>query len=243
VLPILRSLWIWTASVILFVFWTLLMALIRLFERDPLHRRTARWFRRLGPTLAALNPAWRVHVSGTEHIAAGQTYVIVSNHQSLADIPVVSHLPLDTKWMGKAELFKVPLIGWMLRMAGDVPVNRSDRRSGAKALLKCARFLRQGLSVVFFPEGTRSRDGAVLPFNQAPFELAIREGAPVLPLVVEGSGAALPRGSWLFAGTRDIWLKVLEPVPVAGWNPRQGAALRDTARQKIVDELENMRKA
>jgi 1-acyl-sn-glycerol-3-phosphate acyltransferase len=242
VLRILRSLWIWSAAAALFLFWTLLMALTRLFDRDPLHRRTARCFRRLGPALAKVNPAWRVHVSGTEHIVPGQTYVLVSNHQSLADIPVVSHLRLDAKWMGKAEIFKLPLIGWMLRMAGDVPVDRTDRRNGAKALLQCAQYLRKGLSVVFFPEGTRSRDGAVLPFNAAPFQLAIREGAAVLPVVVEGSGAALPRGSWIFAGTRDIWVKVLEAVPVTGWNPRQGEALRDTVRQKIVDELESMRK-
>ena len=108
-----------------------------------------------------------------------QVYVIVSNHQSLADIPVITHLKLDTKWLAKAELFRVPVFGWMLRMAGDVPVERGDTRKAAKAMLQCARYLRQRCSVVFFPEGTRSRDGAVLPFNEGPFQLAIREQAPV----------------------------------------------------------------
>jgi 1-acyl-sn-glycerol-3-phosphate acyltransferase len=129
----------------------------------------------------------------------------------------------------------------MLRWAGDVPIDRSDRREGAKAMLQCARYLRQRCSVVFFPEGTRSPDGRVLPFNEGPFHLAIREQVPILPLVVEGSGAALPRNSWLFGETQDIHLQILEPVPVDGWTIKQVPALRDAVRQKIVDELERLR--
>lgn len=92
------------------------MAVGRLFDRDPLRRRTGRWFRRLGIALAKVNP-WRIHISGAEHLDPRQTYVIVSNHQSLADIPLLSHLRIDTKWMAKAELFRTPLLGWMLRIA------------------------------------------------------------------------------------------------------------------------------
>ena len=184
------------------------------------------------------NP-WRIHVSGTEHIDPRRAHVIVSNHQSMADIPLLSHLPVDTKWMAKAELFRLPVLGWMLRMAGDVPVNRSDRRKGAMALKRCAHYLQEGVSVVCFPEGTRSRDGQVLPFMEGPFNLAIREGVAVLPIVVEGSGDALPRGGWLFGNGSDIWLRVLAPVPATGWD---GAGLRDAVRQRIVDELGRMRK-
>jgi len=110
--------------------------------------RTGRWFRRLGRALAKVNP-WRIHISGLENLKARKVYVIVSNHQSLADIPLISHLKLDTKWLAKAELFRLPFVGWMLRMAGDVPVNRSDRRKGAKAMLRCSRILREGCSVCF----------------------------------------------------------------------------------------------
>ena len=184
---------------------------------------------------------WRIYVSGHENVDANQVYVVVSNHQSFADIPVLSHLKLDTKWLGKAEVFRFPFLGWMLRWAGDVPIDRSDRRVGAKAMLQCARYLRQRCSVVFFPEGTRSPDGRVLPFNEGPFHLAIREQVPILPLVVEGSGAALPRNSWIFGKAQDIHLRILEPVPVDGWNIKQVPALRDAVRQKIVDELDRLR--
>lgn len=238
-IAVLRTIWIWSASICLILFWTPLLGIIRLFDREPRHLRTGRWFRRLGRALARVNP-WRIHISGGEHIDKHKAYVVVSNHQSMADIPVIAHLKLDTKWLAKAELFRVPLLGWMLRMAGDVPVDRADRRNGAKALLRCARYLRQDCSVVFFPEGTRSPDRRVLPFNEGPFQLAIREQVPILPLVVDGSGSALPRDSWLFGGTQDIHLTILDAVPVDGWNVRQVAALRDAVRQRIVDELNRL---
>lgn len=239
-IALLRSLWIWTASAILVISWVPVLGLIRLFDRDPLRITTARWLRRLGRLVANVNP-WRLHISGLENIAAGQAYVIVSNHQSLADIPLVAHLRVDAKWMGKAELFRLPVIGWLFRMSGEVPVERGDRRKAARALLRCASYLRQGLSLVFFPEGTRTRDGELLPFNDGPFQLAIREGVPVLPLVVDGSGAALPRGTWIFRGTQDIYLKVLAPLAATGYTVKQSAELRDRVRDYMADELHRMR--
>jgi 1-acyl-sn-glycerol-3-phosphate acyltransferase len=239
-LNILRSIWIWTASAGLILLWTPLLFVVWLFDRDPRRLRTGRWFRRLGRVLAKLNP-WRIRISGLENLQADRVYVIVSNHQSLADIPVIAHLRIDTKWLTKAELFRLPLVGWMLRMAGDIPVERSDRSKSARALMRCARCLRQGCSVVFFPEGSRSRDGQVLPFSEGPFMLAIREQVPILPLVVEGSGNALPKHSFLFGPTQDIRLQVLQPVSVAGCETGRSAALRDAVRQRIVDELCRLR--
>ena len=220
--------------------WAPLLGLIRLFDREPLHLRTGRWFRRLGRAVAKINP-WDIDFSGSEHAIPGQTYVIVSNHQSLADIPVISHLMVDMKWLAKAELFRFPVFGWMLRMAGDVAVDRSDRRKAAKAMLQCARYLRKKCSVVFFPEGTRSLDGDVLPFNEGPFQLAIRENVQVLPIVVEGSGTALPRNTWIFGGRQNIQLRILEAISVEGWDLKRTPELRDTVRQKIVDELRRLR--
>ena len=237
---ILRSLWIWTASASLILLWTPLLFVIWLFERDPRRLRTARWFRRLGRNLARVNP-WHILISGQENLEPGRVYVIVSNHQSLADIPVVAQLKLDAKWVGKAELFRLPLVGWMMRMSRDIPVERSDRTKRAHTLAQCALYLRQRCSVVFFPEGTRSRDGQVLPFAEGPFKLAIREQVSLLPLVVEGSGNALPKHSWVFGGRQDIHLHILPAVPVTGWDAAHSGALRDHVRRKIIDELSRMR--
>jgi len=241
-LAVLRSLWIWGVSATLVVLWVPLLGLVRLFDRDPLHLRTGRWFRRLGRALAKVNP-WRLHISGAGNVDARQVYVVVSNHQSLADIPVITHIRMDTKWLAKAELFRMPIVGWLMRMAGDVPVERTDRRKAAQALIQCARYLRQGCSLVFFPEGTRSRDGEIQPFNDGPFQLAIRERLPVLPLVVDGSGAALPRSSWIFGPIQDIHLHVMPPVAVDGWNVKQSSELKDRVRDSMIAELQRMRGA
>jgi 1-acyl-sn-glycerol-3-phosphate acyltransferase len=163
--------------------------------------------------------------------------VIVSNHQSFVDIPVISHLGIDAKWLAKAELFAVPGFGWMMRMAGDIPVRRTDRRSSARAVLRSAKYLRDGCSVVFFPEGTRSPDGRVLPFNDGPFQLAIREGVPVLPLVVSGSGEALPRDSWQFGPSREIELHVRPPVSTEGLTAKDAHRLQESVRELIAQQL------
>ncbi len=235
-----RSSWIWSACAALVLLWLPLLTVVRLFDGDPLRRETARWFRRLGRALAKLNP-WRIHISGAQQIEPGQVYVVVSNHQSLGDIPLISHIPLDTKWLAKASLFRIPVVGWMMRMAGDIPVERTDRRKAAQALLQCARYLKNRCSVMFFPEGTRSPDGEVLPFNDGPFQLAIREQVAILPLVVEGSGTALPRHSFLFGGVQDIYLSVLPAVPVQGLTVKATGELRERVRSQIMTELSRLR--
>ena len=194
--------------------------------------------RRLGRMLGRVNP-WRLHLKGEQNIRPGQAYVIVSNHQSLADIPLLCYLRTDTKWMAKAELFKIPVVGWLMSMAGDVRVERGNARKAAQALLECGKCLRAGSSVVMFPEGTRSLDGQLLPFFDGPFQLAIREQSPVLPVVVNGTLGALPRHTWLFGGTLDISLTVLPEVSVAGYSTKQAAQLRDLVREQMAQGLAN----
>jgi 1-acyl-sn-glycerol-3-phosphate acyltransferase len=236
-IDVIRSAWIWFATVTLVLAWVPVVAIVRLFDRNPLRVLTARTFRRVGPLVAKVNP-WRIRIRGLENIDRSRVYVVVSNHQSLADIPLIAHLGIDAKWLAKAELFKMPIFGWFLKMAGDVSVERTDRRKAAQALLQCARFLKQRVSVVFFPEGTRSKDGSILPFNDGPFQLAIREGVPVLPLVVEGTGSALPRNTWRFGGVQDIYLHVL---PAVDPGTTECADLRELVRGRMTEELDRIR--
>jgi 1-acyl-sn-glycerol-3-phosphate acyltransferase len=230
----------WIGGTALVLAWTPVLAFVRISDKKPAYLRTGRSFRRLGRLLAFMNP-WRVRITGSENIAVDGVYVIVSNHQSVADIPVISHLKTDTKWLAKAELFRIPIVGWMLRMAGDIAIDRSNPRQAATALLRCADYLRQRCSVVFFPEGTRSSDGQLLAFNDGPFRLAIRERVPILPLLVDGSGLALPKGSPMIGGTDDIVLRILKPISVEGWTAKQASLLRDIVHQRMSEELSLMR--
>lgn len=215
---------------------------MRALDRHPARLRTGRWFRRLGIAVTKLNPLWRLRVDG---IPAGRLKgpcVVVSNHQSLADIPLISHLPWEMKWVAKRSLFRLPLIGWMMRMAGDIPLDRADARSGARSLLRAARYLRAGCPVMFFPEGTRSADGGVGRFHDGAFRLALREQVNVIPVAVDGSHACLPKHSWRFGAARTIRVRVLPPIEVARFRPDQTAALRDAARSAIIRQIAHWRR-
>ena len=235
--PTLRSIWVWGAVASLIIVWLPLLTLIRIFDPDPVRYRTGRWFRRLGVAMTRVNPSWRVHRDGVKIANPRRPYVVVSNHQSLADIPIISHLPWEMKWIGKAELFSLPLVGWMMRLAGDIPVDRADRRSGARMLLAAKACLLLKCSVMFFPEGTRSPDGRVWKFNEGAFHLAIKAGVPVLPVAIEGTRDCLPKRSWKFGPPQEILLRVLPPVETEGLSSDRVEELRDRVRGMIVDQI------
>ena len=240
-LATLRSIWTWSAIALLIAVWLPLLALIRLFDNDPVHYRTGRWFRRLGVAMTKVNPTWNLIVSG-EHVSNPRNpYVVVSNHQSFADIPLISHLPWEMKWVAKRELFKVPFVGRMLRLAGDIPLDRQDRRSGARMLMTAARYLSQHCSVIFFPEGTRSPDGRVGRFTDGAFALAVKTQVPILPVVVEGSRDCLPKRSWRFGPAQTIRLKVLSPVETTGMEMGDVPRLRDEVRRMILQQVAEWR--
>jgi 1-acyl-sn-glycerol-3-phosphate acyltransferase len=236
-----RSSITWFTASLLILVWLPLLAISRLFERDPVHYRTGYLFRKLGDALLWVNPAWRLHISGETVTDPRNPYVVVSNHQSLADIPLISNLPWEMKWMGKEELFKIPIIGWMMHLAGDISVNRKNPRSGAQALIKAQRYLEKHCSVMIFPEGTRTLDGRVRPFTDGAFHLAIRAKVPVLPLVIEGSRDCIPKHSWKFGKPSDIYLKVLPPVDTASMTIDDVGTLRDNVRHAIMTHIAEWR--
>jgi 1-acyl-sn-glycerol-3-phosphate acyltransferase len=241
ILSTVRSVWIWFSVVMLILFWLPLLALIRLFDSDPVHYRTGRWFRRLGSAMTKVNPAWRIHISGERITDPRRPYVVVSNHQSFADIPILSNLPWEMKWIGKAELFRLPIIGWMMKLAGDIPVDRQDRRSGARMLMTVNRYLQGKCSVIFFPEGTRSPDGRVGRFNDGAFAMALKAKAAIMPIALEGSYACLPKKSWKFGKPADVYVRVLPPVDTASPELIDPAFLREKVRQMIIAQVAEWR--
>lgn len=233
-ISIIRSIWMWFVIVVLVLLWLPLLAIIYKFDRDPVRFRTGRWFRRLGVCMVRANPAWTIHLTGKERVALGRPYVVVSNHQSMVDIPLLCLLPWEMKWLAKAELFQLPIVGWMMRMAGDIPVDR-QKKSGAPALLKAKSYLSQNCPVMIFPEGTRSPDGKLRPFMDGAFRVAIKAQVPVLPVVIEGSHSCLQKKSWKFGEPQDIYLKILPPVETEGLTSADSDKLRDTVRDMILE--------
>ncbi|MBV1882557.1 MAG: 1-acyl-sn-glycerol-3-phosphate acyltransferase [Pseudomonadales bacterium] len=156
-------------------------------------------------------PAWRVKHEGKEHIKK-KTYVVVSNHQSLLDILVIFGLFFPFKWVSKAEIFRLPFIGWNMKLNKYVGVKRGDRGSIGEMMKESEAHLLQGSSVYFFPEGTRSIDGSLKSFKSGAFTLAKKLQVPILPIVITGTTNALPKHSLKFHGRHDILIKVLPEI-------------------------------
>lgn len=230
------SAWTWLVLTACVLIWFPLMLLLRLatapFDRG--RYAVGYLFRQIGPVVATLNPLWRFRTTGLMPADPRRPYVVVSNHESFADILLISHLPWEMKWLSKAELFRVPILGWMMQLAGDVPVKRGFGPSAVEAMMRCREILASKVSVMIFPEGTRSPTMELLPFKDGAFRLAIEAGVPILPLAVSGTGPALPKHDWRF-GRSTATVRVLEPVETAGLTVEQVPELKDRVRRMIVD--------
>lgn len=166
-----------------------------------------------------VNPFWSARIKGLERADRRKAYVMVSNHQSMVDILVVFRTFLHFKWVAKKSLFRLPILGWNMRLNGYVPIERGDPESREVCMATCRRWLARGSSVFFFPEGTRSPDGRIQAFKTGAFRLALETGAEILPIVIRGSREALPKHSLRLHGKSRMELEVLSPVSVNGFDP------------------------
>jgi 1-acyl-sn-glycerol-3-phosphate acyltransferase len=158
-------------------------------------------------------PAWSVRVEGRSTIRMRDRYVIVSNHQSQLDILLAFTLFFPFKWVSKAEVFKIPFIGWNMYLNRYIKLKRGDKKGIAKMFVDCEKALAEGNSLFVFPEGTRSETGSLKPFKSGAFILAKKMKIPILPVVISGTKGALPKHSMNFHGSQKMSIRVLEPVP------------------------------
>jgi len=240
------NLWAWFETVFLVVVGTPVVFLVFCFTApfDRGRYAAGRAFRLLGVTSVKLNPLWRFETSGEFIRDPRRPYVAVSNHESYADIFLISHLPWEMKWLSKETMFKIPCMGWMMRMAGDIEIRRGERTSIMQAMKEARDRLGKRVSVMIFPEGTRSRDGELLPFKDGAFRLALEAGVPILPIAVAGTRACMAKGTFRFQRARAR-VKVLPPIETTGMTMDDLATLRDRtrdviaeARRKLLRELE-----
>jgi 1-acyl-sn-glycerol-3-phosphate acyltransferase len=239
---VLVSLWVWFAIAALMVLWVPVMAVARLLDRDPAHYYTGYTLRILGRLMTYVNPFWTVELEGPFPENPRNPYVVVSNHFSQADPPIIARVPWEMKWVAKEALFDLPVAGWLLRLSGDISVDRSDKRSRAQVLETSASYLERKCSVMFFPEGTRSRDGRVRRFSDGAFRLAIKEGVPVLPLAIDGTDEALPKHSiWFNPSVEKIRVKVLPPIDTSGYDLTQARDLQRRVRARIIQQVAEWR--
>lgn len=198
------------SSMFLFVCALIVWLLTVLFDRRLvlLHYFSSFW----ASMYLWITPAWSVSIEGRENIKK-QPYVVVSNHQSLLDILVAFRIFFPFKWVSKAEIFKLPFIGWNMTLNRYIKVIRGDKESIRLMLQDCKKTLANGSSVFIFPEGTRSETGQLRRFKPGAFILAKENKVPILPIVINGTKDALPKKSLRFHGNHKIKVKILEEIP------------------------------
>lgn len=211
----------------------LIMGVLRVRESvmQVVARSWARWLLRL--------VGCRVRVRGGDGLIPGAPYVFASNHTSALDIPaLLSVLPKNFRWIAKKELFDIPVFGYAIRRVGYIPIDRGDTRAAVKSLGMAASRIKDGASVVIFPEGTRSKDGNLLPFKSGGLGLAIRARVPVVPLAITGARKCLPPKSLLIR-PGVITVTLGEPIPTAGLKMGQrdeiALQVRDVVGRLMVD--------
>lgn len=173
-----------------------------------------------------------------------RNYVFISNHQSQLDIPVLEVLLKDynVRFLAKKSLFSIPFFGWGIRALGYVPVDREDPKEGLKSLLACVERVKEGVSLIVFPEGTRSATGELLPFKVGGFLIPLKAGVPICPLAIWGTREILPKGRLWFNLKRRVVKVSLGPViEVEGLTLKDKTKLADMARDFIEKALIKMK--
>jgi 1-acyl-sn-glycerol-3-phosphate acyltransferase len=211
--------------------WTVTAAFDR--RRVLLHRFTCFW----ASLYTWLNPVWRVRIERREKIRPEAAYVMVANHQSLLDILVLFRLFAHFKWVSKIENFRIPFIGWNMYLNRYIKLRRGSRESVASMMHECEMALAEGNSIMMFPEGTRSPDGNLRAFKPGAFTLAQRAAAPILPIVVEGTAAALPKRGFVLRGRHQIRVRVLDEIDCRTFAGKPADLVADEVRERFTVAL------
>lgn len=177
-------------------------------KRKALHIFSGFW----GLQYFWVNPLWRIRYLGKENVDKNKSYIIVCNHQSYLDICAMYKLPLVFKWVSKIEATKIPFIGWLLPMHGDILIKRGEGKSSRKMMNEAENWIKKGVSISIFPEGTRTSDGKIHRFKEGAFLLARINKLPILPVVMDGTFDMFPNKGLSIGGRTTLQIKVLPEV-------------------------------
>jgi 1-acyl-sn-glycerol-3-phosphate acyltransferase len=222
---------------VIFLLGFVLMLLTFPFDRDRkiLHYYSYFW----GPQYYWAAPWWRLRVSGRENIDPKKTYIIMANHQSLLDICLLYKIPKFFKWVSKREVLRMPLVGWALWLRRDILITRD--RTGLKKMLKEAQAcLNRNISIVLFPEGTRTKDGRMHDFKEGGFLLAKATTTAILPVVIEGTFDVLQKNTWRMQRKQKFHLKILPEIPEEEVAASSAKEMRDKLHRIMLDVHKQM---
>lgn len=232
-----RTIFVWSSIVIA----TLVLGVFA-FVTYPFDRRgkVGHHYARLWGKTALLANRVKVKIEGMEHLNGKGPYIFMSNHQGSYDIfALLGHLPFQFKWLAKKELFSIPFFGWTMAAVGYISIDRGGTRDTVGAMNEAARKIRDGMSVVIFPEGSRSPDGSIQVFKKGGFTLAIKSKVPIVPIAISGSRDIMPKDK-LTATSGEIRIRVGHPIETESFSLKDRESLMRKVREVITKNFKSI---
>ena len=225
------------SSMILFIGAVIIKLLTCFFDRNLtiLHYYTQLW----AAMYLKVVPSWKVTIKGTEKLNKNMPCIYISNHQSYFDIMAISCLHIPFKWVAKLEVFKAPFIGWNMRLNNYIELKRGNKKSIQQMIANSESAIDQGNSILFFPEGTRSKDGSLQRFMTGAFSLAQRKNLPIVPIVIKGTKNILQKNGNHINFNCDISIEVLDTIPTAEYAGKRPEEIADKAHQLISRHIKS----
>jgi 1-acyl-sn-glycerol-3-phosphate acyltransferase len=229
-----RTLFAWVVGLTTTVILGILAIILSLFDSSGnLSHRVARFWGRI----QVWTTGTRVSIQGLENVDPLGSYILVSNHQSFFDIfSLLGYLPLQFRWIAKAELFRLPILGWSMARTGYIPIERGSPKKAYRSMLQAAEKVRGGTSVLIFPEGTRSPDGNLQPFKKGVFIIALKSEAPILPVAIRGTRGIMRKGDWRTYPGR-VKIIISPPIATQGFSTEKEAELSERVRETLLKNL------
>ncbi len=176
----------------------------------------------------------KVSVKGLYNLKPDRSYIYMPNHMSNFDIPVLqAYLPVQFRWLAKAELYKIPIFGYAMKRAGYISIDRFDRKSAIESMNKAAKIVRDGVSVIIFPEGTRSRTNNIQPFKKGGFFLAVDSGVPIIPIIIHGTWRIMPKKQ-MSIKPGNVTLEITKPINSSDYTRKTKDDLMEKVRDVIL---------
>ena len=233
--------WTWfiLTNIIFFSIALIIWALTVFFDKRLvlLHQFSSFW----GHSYIWLNPLWPLKMTGRKNIKRSRTYVIISNHQSMLDILVLYGLFRHYKWVSKKENFSIPIIGWLMRLNRYIELERGSTGSYLGMMKKIRHTLRNGNSILMFPEGTRNPGGGLGPFRDGAFRMALENHVGLIPIVLDGTAYTIPKGKIILTGRQNIRAKVLPEIPYESFKDKTPGQLMNEVRDLMIREFAELK--
>jgi len=225
-----RTIFVWSCIVLATLALGFLAFVTYPFDRKG---RIVHSYARLWGKVALLANRVKVRVEGMEHLSEKGPYIFMSNHQGSYDIfALLAHLPFQFKWLAKKELFSIPFLGWTMTVAGYISIDREGTRETIDAMNKAAQKIREGMSMIIFPEGSRSSDGSIQPFKKGGFTLAVKAKVPIVPIAINGSRTIMPKDR-LTVSPGEVRIRIDHPMETQHCSLKDRKVLMEKVREII----------